>query len=33
MGLEVSDTQPAREWVEWIRQHAERTDQLNGHCA
>jgi hypothetical protein len=29
-GMEVSDSQAAREWADWIRQHAERTDPLNG---
>lgn len=29
-GLEASDAQAAREWADWIRQHAERTDPLNG---
>jgi hypothetical protein len=27
--LEASDAQAAREWAEWIRDHAERTDPLN----
>jgi len=29
-GLEASDALAAREWADWIRQHAERTDPLNG---
>ncbi len=29
-GLEASDAQAAREWADWIRRHAERTDPLNG---
>jgi hypothetical protein len=29
-GLDASDAQAAREWADWIRQHAERTDPLNG---
>jgi hypothetical protein len=29
-GLETFDAQAAREWADWIRQHAERTDPLNG---
>lgn len=28
--LEDLDAQAAREWADWIRQHAERTDPLNG---
>lgn len=28
--LEASDAQAAREWADWSRQHAERTDPLNG---
>ena len=28
--LKASDAQAAREWADWIRQHAERTDPLNG---
>jgi hypothetical protein len=28
--LEASDAQAAGEWADWIRQHAERTDPLNG---
>lgn len=29
-GLEESDAQAAREWADWIRQHEENTDPLNG---
>jgi hypothetical protein len=29
-GPEASDAQAAREWADWIRQQAERTDPLNG---
>lgn len=29
-GLEESDAQAAREWADWILQHAENTDPLNG---
>jgi hypothetical protein len=29
-GLAESDAQAAREWADWIRQHAENTDPLNG---
>jgi hypothetical protein len=29
-GLEASDALAAHEWADWIRQHAERTDPLNG---
>jgi hypothetical protein len=28
--LEASAARAARGWVEWIREHAERTDPLNG---
>jgi hypothetical protein len=28
--LEASDEASAREWASWIRQHAERTNPLNG---
>lgn len=28
--LKSSNAQAAREWADWIRQHAERTDSLNG---
>ena len=28
--LEDPDAQAAREWAKWIRQHAERTEPLNG---
>jgi hypothetical protein len=28
--LEVPDVQAVREWAEWIREHAEHTDPLNG---
>jgi hypothetical protein len=28
--LEAPDARSAREWAEWIRKHAERTDPLNG---
>jgi hypothetical protein len=29
-GLEESDAQTAPEWADWIHQHAENTDPLNG---
>jgi hypothetical protein len=28
--LEAPAARAAREWAEWIREHAERTDPLNG---
>jgi hypothetical protein len=31
--LAAPATQAARGWAEWIREHAERTDRLTGHCA
>jgi hypothetical protein len=30
VALETPAAQAAREWAEWIREHAERTDPLNG---
>jgi hypothetical protein len=30
VALEASAARAARGWVEWIREHAERTDPLNG---